>query len=66
MMLTVNDKEHELADGSSVRDLVVTLGLADAPVAVEVNRQLVPRGVHETERLHDGDRVEIVTLVGGG
>jgi len=66
MMLTVNDKEHELADGSSVRDLVVTLGLADAPVAVEVNRQLVPRSEHETERLHDGDRVEIVTLVGGG
>ena len=66
MMLTVNDKEHELADGSSVRDLVVALGLADAPVAVEVNRQLVPRSEHETERLHDGDRVEIVTLVGGG
>ena len=66
MMLSVNDKEHELADGSSVRDLVVTLGLADAPGAVEVNRQLVPRSEHETERLHDGDRVEIVTLVGGG
>ena len=66
MMVTVNDKEHQLADDSSVRDLVVALGLGEAPVAVEVNRRLVPRGEHETARLHDGDHVEIVTLVGGG
>lgn len=66
MHLTVNDKTHELADGGSVRDLVVALGLGDAPVAVEVNRKLVPRRRHETERLHQGDRIEIVTLVGGG
>ena len=66
MMLTVNDMAHELSDGGSVRDLVVALGLGDVPVAVEVNRQLVPRRRHETEELHNGDRVEVVTLVGGG
>ena len=66
MMLTVNDMAHELGDGGSVRDLVVALGFGDAPVAVEVNRRLVPRRRHETEELHNGDRVEVVTLVGGG
>ncbi len=66
MELTVNDKPQELTEGGSVRDLVVALGLADAPVAVEVNRKLVPRRCHETEQLHGGDQIEIVTLVGGG
>jgi len=66
MKLIVNDKTHELPDSDSVRDLVVALGLGDAPVAVEVNRQLIPHRRHASETLHHGDRVEIVTLVGGG
>jgi len=35
-------------------------------VAVEVNQELAPRVGHENHVLHDGDQVEIVTLVGGG
>ena len=51
------------ADGSSLR---AELGLADRPVAVEVNLELVPRRLHADRPLAEGDRVEIVTLVGGG
>ncbi|MFQ5411443.1 MAG: sulfur carrier protein ThiS [Phycisphaerae bacterium] len=36
------------------------------PFAVEVNKELVRRGDYETTSLHDGDTIEIVTLVGGG
>jgi thiamine biosynthesis protein ThiS len=42
------------------------LGLERAAVAVEVNRQVVPRREHEQAELADGDTVEVVTLVGGG
>ena len=42
------------------------LGLADTYVAVEVNLELVPRQDHARHRLAEGDRLEIVTLVGGG
>ncbi|MDO4574499.1 MAG: sulfur carrier protein ThiS [Planctomycetia bacterium] len=50
----------------TVRDLLVEMNLADAFVAVEVNRGLVTRQEHETFVLHAGDFIEVVTLVGGG
>ena len=66
MKLKVNGEEKELTSGRTVRDLVEQLGLGDAAVAVEVNKQLVRRAHHESTELHDGDEVEVVTLVGGG
>jgi len=64
--LIVNDQTHPLADGATVAALLVELGLAGKPVAVEVNLELVPAARHAEHRLADGDRLEIVTLVGGG
>jgi len=66
MKLTVNGEPYELPDQASVRDLIEAQGLGDRPVAVEVNRQVVPRREHPEHRLQDGDAVELVTLVGGG
>jgi sulfur carrier protein len=64
--LTVNGEQRELADGSTVSVLLEQLDLAGKFVAVEVNLQLVPKAQHTEHVLSDGDRVEIVTLVGGG
>jgi sulfur carrier protein len=66
LKVTVNDKSVELADGATVAGLLRQLGLEKATVAVERNRELVPRARHGSERLAEGDRLEIVTLVGGG
>ena len=66
MKLTINDKLHEMDDGVTVADLLGELNLSVTHVAVERNRELVPRRDHVTTVLADGDRVEIVTLVGGG
>lgn len=66
MKVVVNDKEEALEGALTVRQLLEQLGLAAAPCAVEVNRQLIPKRQHEAHVLSDGDRVEIVTLVGGG
>lgn len=66
MILTVNGNRRELADGETVAELLAALNLAGKLVAVEVNLQVVPRARHGEHRLADGDRVEIVTLVGGG
>jgi len=62
----LNGDERELPDGASVADLIAELGLRPELVAVERNQELVPRANHATTRLAADDRIEVVTLVGGG
>jgi thiazole synthase len=64
--LTVNGKPVTVTAPATVATLLSQLGVDQRRVAVEVNRQVVPRTQHEEHRLAEGDVVEIVTLVGGG
>lgn len=66
MQLTVNGDTRQFPDGLTVRGLVEALGLTEGPVAVERNREVVPRALHGETVLADLDVVEIVHLVGGG
>jgi sulfur carrier protein len=66
MQILVNDKPYETAEACTVAGLLEQLGLTGKPVAVEVNLQLVPRQRHSEHVLASNDRLEIVTLVGGG
>ncbi|OJY29620.1 MAG: thiamine biosynthesis protein ThiS [Myxococcales bacterium 68-20] len=66
MKLTINGSEKDVPDDLTVRELVVHLGLGEGPVAVEQNREIVPRAEHASRRLADGDTIEIVHFVGGG
>ena len=66
MLITVNDRPHDIHPGSSISDLLVSLKLPAKQVAVEVNGELVPREIHADHELQADDTVEIVTLVGGG
>jgi len=64
--ITVNGEEREAPDDASVTDLIRDLGIEKGRIAVEVNREIVPGSLHGEHRLREGDRVEIVTMVGGG
>ncbi|MEZ6184588.1 MAG: sulfur carrier protein ThiS [Planctomycetota bacterium] len=66
MQVTVNDAPHEVPDGTTVAQLLERLDAPRAGVAVEVNRRIVRKADHAGTALAAGDRVEIVTLVGGG
>jgi sulfur carrier protein len=66
MEIFVNGQAREAAEGITIAGLLAELQLNDKPVAVEVNLQLVPKHKHVDHRLAAGDRLEIVTLVGGG
>jgi sulfur carrier protein len=66
MRVTVNDQPTDLPPAATIADLLHQLALPGTRVAVEVNRQLVRRVQHAETRLHEGDIVEVVTLVGGG
>jgi thiazole synthase len=64
--LTVNGEPRQLPPGLTVADLLSRLGYDRRRVAVEVNQYVVPAAEHDGRRLAEGDRVEVVTLVGGG
>ena len=64
--VTVNGAARAVAAGATALDVVAALGLERRPVAVEVNGRVVPRRDLGGCMLQAGDRLEIVTLVGGG
>ena len=64
--VTVNGVARALAGGSSLRDLIEALGFAGRPIAVEVDGDVVPRAALANRTLVGGERIEIVTFVGGG
>jgi thiamine biosynthesis protein ThiS len=66
MRVTINGKEREVPAGLTVRGLVAHLGLDGGPVAVEQNREIVPRAEHPNRQVAEGDTFEIVHFVGGG
>jgi thiamine biosynthesis protein ThiS len=66
LVVFVNGERREVPAGATARDLVVMLGLEGRPLAVEVNERVVPRAGLAECRLRESDRLEFVTLVGGG
>ncbi|HVU89066.1 MAG TPA: sulfur carrier protein ThiS [Pirellulales bacterium] len=64
--IVCNGEPRSLGPATTLAALVDELGLPPRQIAVEVNLQLIPRGQHAQHVLADGDRVEIVSLVGGG
>ncbi len=66
MEIIVNDQPHDVPGGTTIARLLVLMKLEPTRVAVEVNFDLVPRDRHATHVLTEGDRLEVVTLVGGG
>jgi thiamine biosynthesis protein ThiS len=64
--VTINGEPRELAAPATVAELLAQLEMPARGVAVEVNLQIVPRARHAEHVLADGDRLEIVSLVGGG
>ena len=66
MQLTVNGESRTLPGVADVAALVSALGLDGRKVAVERNLEIVPRSAYARTALADGDRIEIVSFVGGG
>ena len=65
MNLTING-ENQVFSAETLAALVEHLGMKPDRVAIELNREIVPRDQWPHISLHDGDRLEIVHFVGGG
>jgi len=66
MRIVVNNTEREVPEGCTVLALLGLLDLSNKRVAVEVNTELATRAEWANWTLHGGDRVEVVSFVGGG
>ena len=66
MQIYLNGQAHECEATTTLTALLAEAGHGDRRVAVEVNREIVPRSRHREHVLHEGDRVEIVHAIGGG
>lgn len=55
-----------MPDAATISDLLDRLAVRRDAIAVEVNREIVPRARHASQPLREGDAVEVVTFVGGG
>jgi sulfur carrier protein len=64
--IQVNGTQRDVPEGTTISQLLAELDVTAQAVAVEVNFELVPRARHAEHRLQEADRLEVVTLVGGG
>jgi sulfur carrier protein len=66
MELIINGKAEQLPEGTNAAQLIAHLGLTNERLAMEVNREIVPRSSFESHIFKSGDQIEIVRAIGGG
>ena len=64
--IQVNGQPKDVASSTDVSGLLEAMDISNPAVAVEVNASIIARDQFENVLLHQGDIVEIVSLVGGG
>jgi thiamine biosynthesis protein ThiS len=64
--IRMNGELRELPDGVTLLQLLEELKLSGRPIAVELNLQVVPKSMFAGTPLREGDRLEVVSFVGGG
>lgn len=64
--ISINGQQRSFEDPISIEQMLVELHISNPAIAVEVNNELVPRAAFSCTFLKKDDRVEIVSLFGGG
>ena len=65
MEVQVNGRPREVPEDTTVQALLTALEANVGPIAVELNRRVLPRDQYHRP-LREGDQIEVVTFVGGG
>ena len=66
MNIQINGESREIPENSTAQQLVELLELSDKRLAMEINREIIPRSLYVDTLLHEGDEIEIVHAIGGG
>lgn len=62
----VNGRERRIPSGTAISALLIDLEVSTPRVAVERNREIVPKASYDSTRIEEGDEIEVVEFVGGG
>ncbi len=66
MKLLINGQEREVSDGATLPKIIEYIGFRRDLVAIQLNLDVIPKDRWDQTTLTEGDRVEIVHMVGGG
>lgn len=66
MKIQLNGESREIPDNCTAQDLIEQLGLTGKRLAMELNREIVPRSRYASTTINNGDEIEIVHAIGGG
>ena len=66
MKIKINGADTDVAEGTTLEGLLDSLGIQRAGIAVELNREVVPKRALCATHVKDGDAIEIIRMVGGG
>lgn len=66
MRVKVNGEYKEITEGTTLEALLDGFGVKRQGIAVDVNREIIPKGAYASTVLKDGDVIEIIRMVGGG
>ncbi len=66
MEVRINGQLKPVPEGHTIAALIAEMELTDKRIAIEVNEEIVPRSAYPAHILKPGDRVEVVTAIGGG
>ena len=66
MNIILNNQSDEVHDGITIRELLDQKKIHTKYIAVEINRKVVPKSNYHKHKIHEGDKIEIITAIGGG
>ena len=66
MQIFLNGESQDVAEGTTVEALVLSMTDDPRGIAIERNLEIVPKSEHGQTKLEEGDRLEVVQFVGGG
>lgn len=65
-MIIINGEQTEINDGTTVAELICEKGFRPNYIAVELNGEILKKDLYSSVILKDGDKLEVVSFVGGG
>tara|TARA_A100001035_G_C27473709_1_gene359998 strand:+ start:78 stop:278 length:201 start_codon:yes stop_codon:yes gene_type:complete len=66
MNILLNNNPEEFSERLTIKKLLEKKNIKSKYYAVEINKKIIPRSEHANHLLADGDRIEIITAIGGG